>query len=89
MNKKELIDQAAAKCGLSKVDTKKVLDVITEIIKENLMKSEPVAIACFGTFHVKQRTGRIGTNPVTKAPIRIQTKKAAVFKPCSELNNFK
>jgi DNA-binding protein HU-beta len=65
MNKNELIGQIAAKSGLSKADANRALNAVTETITEALKKGEPVPLIGFGTFEVRERSGRTGRNPKT------------------------
>ena len=86
MNKSELIDQIAAKAGLTKVDAKKALDATTEVIKEALVAGDKVALVGFGTFSVGVRAAREGINPRDKnVKIQIPEKKVAKFKAGAEL----
>lgn len=88
MNKSELISAVAEKSGLSKVDAKKALDATLDAIAEEMKRGGRVALVGFGTFSVSERSARMGINPRTKAPIKIAAKKAAKFKPGSELSNL-
>mgnify|MGYP002623522375 CR=1 FL=1 len=85
MNKSELIDQIAAKAGLTKVDAKKALDATVEAIKEALVAGDKVALIGFGTFSVGVRAAREGINPRDKVKIQIPEKKVAKFKAGAEL----
>ena len=85
MNKSELIDQIAAKAGLTKVDAKKALDATVDAIKEALAAGDKVALIGFGTFSVGVRAAREGINPRDKVKIQIPEKKVAKFKAGAEL----
>lgn len=86
MNKTELIDQIAAKAGLSKADSKKAIEATLEAIKEALAANDKVALVGFGTFAVNERPAREGINPATKEKIQIEAKKVVKFKAGAELN---
>lgn len=86
MNKTELIDQIAAKAGLTKVQAKAALEATTATVKEALAAGDKVALIGFGTFSVKETPAREGINPATKQKIQIAAKKAAKFKAGAELN---
>uniref|UniRef100_A0AB33JQB3 HU family DNA-binding protein n=5 Tax=unclassified Prevotella TaxID=2638335 RepID=A0AB33JQB3_9BACT len=85
MNKTELIDQIAAKAGLTKVDAKKALEATVETIKEALVAGDKIQLVGFGTFSVNERPARQGINPATKTKIEIEAKKVAKFKAGAEL----
>ncbi|KGI60506.1 DNA-binding protein HU-beta [Prevotella sp. DNF00663] len=85
MNKTELIDQIAAKAGLTKVDAKKALEATVETIKGALVAGDKIQLVGFGTFSVNERPARQGINPATKQNITIAAKKVAKFKAGAEL----
>ncbi len=85
MNKAELIDQMAAKAGLSKADAKRALDAFVDTTTGALKKGDRVALVGFGSFAVSHRNARTGRNPQTGAPITIKAKKVVKFKSGSDL----
>ncbi len=87
MNKAELIAAIAEKCGMSKTNTEKCVNAVTESITEALQKGEKVQLMGFGTFEVKQRAARKGHNPMTKEEIDIPASKAPVFKAGKQLKD--
>jgi len=85
MNKNELIGQIAAKSGLSKADANRALNAVTETITEALKKGEPVPLIGFGTFEVRERSGRTGRNPKTGEEIPISARRVVTFRPGQKL----
>lgn len=81
MNKVELASAVAAKTGLSKKDTEKVLVTILDTIVETMAAGEGVRLVGFGQFEVKQRAARYGRNPKTMEKIAIEPTKVPLFKP--------
>ncbi len=53
MNKSELVEHIADQSGLSKAGATRAISVILNSITKSLKKGEPVSIAGFGTFAVK------------------------------------
>lgn len=86
MNKKELTNAIAERTGLSKFESRKVLNAVIEIITEEMVRNGRLLLIGFGTFSVKQKAARKGMNPSTFAPIDITAKKIASFKPSIYLN---
>ena len=80
MNKSQLIDAVSVKSGLTKVDSKKAVEALLEITKDELKKGEKVTIIGFGTFSVIEKRARKGLNPRTNEPIEIPAKKSPKFK---------
>ncbi|MCD6232664.1 HU family DNA-binding protein [Candidatus Aerophobetes bacterium] len=80
MNKRELIEEAAGKTGLTKKDTGNVIDALTDTVKKVLSKGEKVTLVGFGTFQVIGKKARRGINPRTRETIRIPAKKVPKFR---------
>lgn len=80
MNKKDLIQTAAVKAGLTQSTIARALTAIIGSITESLDKKEPVLLIGFGKFSVRQRKARKGINPVTQTGIDIPAKEVIVFK---------
>lgn len=85
MNKLDLIEVIVAKTGLSKKDAEEVLRVALNTISERLVAGEIVKLTDFGTFSVKVRQQRNGTNPKTGADIVIPEAKTVGFKVSKKL----
>ena len=79
MNKTELVDGVAKSSGLSKADTKKVVDALFETIAKSLKKGDSVQLIGFGTFKVSDRKARNGRNPRTGETIKIAASKVPAF----------
>ena len=80
MNKTELVTALAERMELTKKDAEKALVAFTDIVTEELVKGERVAITGFGTFEVANRAEREGRNPATGEPMTIAASKAPKFK---------
>jgi DNA-binding protein HU-beta len=80
MNKAELIDTVSDETGLSKADSGRALDAITDSITKALKKGDTVSLIGFGTFSVKKRAARTGRNPATGETIKIKASKTPSFK---------
>jgi len=79
MNKAELVNKVGGEVGLSKRETKKVVDAIIETIGDTLAAGEKVTLVGFGTFRVRSRKARRGVNPQTRESIQIPAKKVPKF----------
>lgn len=87
MNKTDLIERLAARCGLSRNETATVLDALLETITETLRQGEDVTLTGFGTFHVKQRAARTGRNPRTGESVAIAASRVPAFKAGKSLKD--
>ena len=81
MNKAELVEKVSGEVGLSKRETRKVVDAIIGTIGDTLAAGEKATLVGFGTFGVRQRRARTGRNPGTGAALQIPAKKVARFLP--------
>jgi len=79
MNKAQLVEKVADEVGLTKKDTRKVVDAVTQTITEALSGGEKVTLVNFGTFRVRNRKSRKGINPQTGEKIQIPAKKVVKF----------
>jgi DNA-binding protein HU-beta len=80
MTKTDLVDKVADEAGLTKVDSKKAIDAVHEVIADALSRGEKVTWTGFGTFEVRSRAARMGRNPQTGAPMRIPATKTPAFR---------
>lgn len=85
MTKSDLVNEIAAKAGLTKVQAKAALDATLESISQALANDDKVQLIGFGTFSVVEKPAREGINPRTKAKIKIEARKAVKFKAGASL----
>ncbi len=63
MNKHEVTVAIAQKTGLTKKDSKTLLEALIRSVEQALVEGESVRITDFGVFEVKERKARQGRNP--------------------------
>ena len=63
MNKSDLIEQLAARLGVTVSEAERYLNTLVSLIYEKLREGEKVNISGFGQFSVSHRASRIGVNP--------------------------
>jgi len=80
-SKEDLIGAIVRKVGLSKRQAADSLTVALDEIAKALSKGEEVSLTGFGKFKIVQRKEREGINPKTGEKIKIQARKAPIFKP--------
>jgi len=86
MNKQDLITAIAEQSGLTKADSERALNALTDSVKDALTKKESVQLIGFGTFSIAERAARTGRNPQTGKEIQIAAKNVVKFKPGKELS---
>ena len=84
LTKDDLIHSLYNQCGLSKQQSKAMVDNILELIKKSLESGEGVLISGFGKFSVKTKAPRRGRNPSTGEALPLDARRAVTFK-CSPL----
>lgn len=87
MNKTELIAAAAESAGITKKDTERILNAAIDAITRSLVAGEKVQLSGFGTFEVRERKERIGSDPHDAHPIHIAASRVPAFKPSKVLKD--
>jgi len=80
MNKSEFVARLAAKTGLTKKDSRKALDAVTDLIMEALTRNEAVLLTGFGKFEPRARKESNRINPQTRQRIMVPRKVVPAFK---------
>lgn len=81
----QLIDHVAERTGLSKKDAKAAVSAVFEAMGEQLASGQRLQLSGFGTFEVRERAERHGTNPRTREKVLIPASKAVAFRPAAGL----
>ena len=79
--------EVSAETGMSKKETKALVQFIFAVLTENLSRGDEVNIPGFGKFRVKETAARQGRNPKTGETIDIPAKKAVKFLPAKQLKD--
>lgn len=85
MTKTDLVNEIAAKAGLTKAAAKAALDATLESIEQALNNDDKVQLLGFGTFQTVLREERQCINPRTGEKLTIPARKQVKFKPASTL----
>jgi len=86
MTRREIIEKLIG-LGFTFNRAKKTFEAVLSAINDELGKGGKVKIAGFGTFYVKNKSARNGSNPRTQEKIKISAKKYPAFKPSPELRD--
>ena len=81
----QLVDRVAEQTGLSKQQAKAAVQAVFATVGERLAAGERIQLAGFGTFEVRKRAQRQGTNPRTREKVTIPASKAVGFRPAAQL----
>ncbi|MBN2279461.1 MAG: integration host factor subunit beta [Candidatus Marinimicrobia bacterium] len=81
MVKAEIVDILAEKTGLTKLETKTIVEGVIATISEALLKGDRVDLRGFGNFSVKIRKSKVARNPNTGEEVIVPERAVPVFKP--------
>ncbi|MCD4716432.1 MAG: integration host factor subunit alpha [Desulfobacterales bacterium] len=87
LTKEAIINSIYNQVGLSKSQSRIVVEKLLEIIKETLKNGENILISGFGKFEVKEKSARRGRNPQTTEDLQLRARRVVVFKTSGVLRN--
>ncbi len=87
LTKEKLINRLQVQAGLSKQESRSVVERVLGIIKDTLASGEDLLVSGFGKFSVRQKNARRGRNPQTKANLILRARKVVVFKTSGVLRH--
>ncbi len=86
MTKSELIEKVVQSHGALNMKVSEVLvNTVFDSIEEALREGDKVEIRGFGSFTIRERTGREARNPKSGEIVRIPAKKTPFFKTGKDL----
>jgi integration host factor subunit alpha len=80
--KENLIESVCDRCGLSKHQSRTMVETLFELIKKALEAGDDVLISGFGKFIVREKAQRRGRNPATGRDLTLDARRVVTFK-CS------
>jgi len=87
LTKEKIINSIYHQVGLSKSQSRNVVERLLEIIKRSLENNEDLLISGFGKFVVKQKAARRGRNPQTTEDLELRARRVVVFKTSGVLRD--
>ena len=87
LTKDRLVEVVRAKTQFSSQESKKIIELVLEMMKAKLEEGEEVKISGFGKWTVKEKTSRPGRNPHTGERIEISARKVVTFHPSEKLRD--
>ncbi len=83
----QLIDDVAQRTGLTKTQAKQAVAATFDVMSEQLGKGECIQLAGFGSFDIRTRAERQGTNPKTREKMTIPAAKGVGFRAAEALKS--
>jgi integration host factor subunit alpha len=87
LTKEKIINSIYNQVGLSKSQSRIVVERLLGIIKRSLESGEDILISGFGKFVVKEKSARRGRNPQTTEDLQLRARRVVVFKTSGVLRN--
>ena len=81
----QLVDDVAARTGLSKAQAKEAVTAVVDALGERLASGDRIQISGLGTFEVRDRAAWVATNPRTREKVQVPASKAVGFRAASAL----
>lgn len=84
MTKADIVDRIAKGTGLTKIETKAVVEGFMTTVKQAMEEGERIELRGFGVFEVEHRAPRTGRNPQTNEPVPIDERYEPVFRASNQ-----
>lgn len=84
MTKADIVDEIAKATGLTKVETKIVVDGVFSSIINAISDGKRIELRGFGVFKHKSRKPRMARNPKTGEVVPLEKRYVPIFKPSPE-----
>lgn len=76
----DLANRIVERVGLSRTESAHLVEAVLEEIMASLSRGENVKLSSFGSFMVREKSGRIGRNPKTGEEVPIEPRRVLVFR---------
>ena len=80
LTKEKIINDIYNDVGLSKTQSRIVVERLFRHIKQTLQRGDDLLISGFGKFVVKEKAARKGRNPQTTEDLHLKERRVVVFK---------
>ena len=87
LTKEKIINSIYNQVGLSKSQSRSVVEKLFEIVKQSLENGEDLLVSGFGKFVVKEKSARRGRNPQTTEDLQLRARRVVVFKTSGVLRD--
>ncbi len=78
--KKDLIERVSQETGVSRADSRKVVQSFLEAVIGELAKGNRLEFRDFGVFEIRERAGRVAQNPKTLERVEVPPRRSVRFK---------
>lgn len=85
LTKADIAEHLFTQLGMSKRESKNMVEAFFEEIRQALERGEQVKISGFGNFDLREKNQRPGRNPKTGEDIPISARRVVTFRPGQKL----
>ncbi len=80
LTRADLAEAVYQEVGLSRSESAQLVESVLNEVADTLVKGETVKLSSFGSFQVRQKSGRVGRNPKTGEEVPIDPRRVLVFR---------
>jgi integration host factor subunit alpha len=80
LTRADLSEAVYNEIGLSRVESSEIVEAVLDEVSTALVAGKEVKLSSFGTFSVRQKSGRIGRNPKTGEEVPITPRRVLSFR---------
>jgi integration host factor subunit alpha len=88
LTKADLSEMLFDRIGLSKRESKDMVDAVFDLVHETLSQGQDVKLSGFGNFQVRSKAARPGRNPRTGEIIPIKARQVVTFHVSAKLKDM-
>lgn len=85
LTRADLAEAVHREVGLTRQESSDLVQSMLGIISDTLASGQSVKLSSFGSFQLRDKTGRMGRNPKTGEEVPIDPRRVLVFKPSQVL----
>jgi integration host factor subunit alpha len=83
----DLAETVYRKIGLSRTESAELVERVLDEMCDAVVRGEILKISSFATFHLRNKTERVGRNPKTGEEVAIKPRRVISFKASNVLKN--
>jgi integration host factor subunit alpha len=87
LTRADLSEAVHRQVGLSRTESADLVKSVLDLMTDTLVLGDTVKLSSFGTFMVRQKSGRLGRNPKTGEEVPITPRRVLVFRPSQVMKN--
>tara|TARA_R110002072_G_scaffold5008_3_gene33864 strand:+ start:3430 stop:3735 length:306 start_codon:yes stop_codon:yes gene_type:complete len=85
LTRADLSEAVHREVGLTRQESSDLVQSMLGMISDTLASGQSVKLSSFGSFQLRDKTGRMGRNPKTGEEVPIEPRRVLVFKPSQVL----